>query len=98
MNEVAGGTNGFIRNILPFLINKKVSIFGISLTDSKVWEKNKLNNTAEFISICKLKYCSIVPKRLICFYYYFKNRNKILKSGLDILYVILLNAVCHFFS
>ena len=82
-----GGSSGFVRNILPNLKSQQVTIFGIGLNSTVPWHTVILEKNLKFIPVFNLSFPSKVPMRLKCLLHYFRNRRKILNSGVDILYV-----------
>lgn len=85
--NVAGGSTGFVRNILPHLNVKQAIIFGIGLNDAIPWKTQILEPNVEFVPICKLKSPSKIPMRLKVLICYIWHRKKILNSGVEVLYV-----------
>jgi len=85
--DVTGGSTGFLKNILPYLNVKKTIIFGISSNDSIPWKPHVLDSNIDFIPVSNLNYSEKVPMRLKALICYFRNRKKILNSGVDVLYV-----------
>jgi len=84
---VSGGASGFLKNILPYLNNYRTIIFGIGLNDSIPWKTYHLDSNVDFIPICNIKVPSKIPMRLKVLIYYIRHRNRIIKSGVDVLYI-----------
>ena len=84
---VAGGSTGFIRNILSHLESKRTIIFGIGINNTNPWKTHYLEPYVEFVPICNLRYPSRIPMRLKTLLYYFRYRKRILNSGVDVLYI-----------
>ena len=87
LKGVRGGSTGFISSILPHLKSHPIKIFGIGLNGSDVWTSHYLAPNIDFIPICDIKYPSKTPLRFTTMFYYWKNRRRILNSGIDILYI-----------
>lgn len=84
---IRGGSTGFISSILPYLNQNKVSIFGISKTDTEPWKSYLIHKNVKFIPIRKLKYNTRIPMRLKVFLSYMRYRKNILNSGVNVLYI-----------
>ncbi len=85
--NVTGGSTGFLMNILPYLNVKRAVIFGIGLKDTIPWKTYHLSANVDFVPICNLRFPSKTPMRLKVLLYYIRYRNRILNSGVDLLYV-----------
>ena len=85
--KVSGGATGFLRNIVPFLTTKQTVIFGIGSKNTFPWKTYHLEQNVDFVPICNLSFSSIIPMRLKVLIYYFINRNRIINSGVDVLYI-----------
>jgi glycosyltransferase involved in cell wall biosynthesis len=81
-----GGAAGFIENIAGGL-GMPVTIFGIAVRDTVPWQTVTLGPNVEFIPIARIRYPSRVPMRLKCLFSFFRMRQRILTSGIDLLYV-----------
>jgi glycosyltransferase involved in cell wall biosynthesis len=86
-NMVSGGASGFLRNIIPYFKTKKTIIFGIGSKEIIPWKTYHLNLNVDFIPICNLKLASKIPMRFKVLIYYIRYRYRIMKSGVDILYI-----------
>jgi glycosyltransferase involved in cell wall biosynthesis len=84
---VSGGASGFLGNILPYLNAQRTIIFGIGLKDTIPWKTYHLSANVDFVAICNLRFPSKIPMRLKVLIYYILYRNRILNSGVDVLYV-----------
>ncbi len=84
---VSGGSSGFLSNVIPHLKAKRVIIFGIGLDDVIPWKTFYLQPNVEFVPICSLRFFSRIPMRFKVLFYYMRYRGKILRSGVDVLYV-----------
>jgi glycosyltransferase involved in cell wall biosynthesis len=85
--NVSGGSTGFISSVLPYFDEQKVTIFGIGRNGASPWKPSYLRNNITFISVSDLRFPSRIPMRLKCFVSYFLNRKKIIKTGMDVLYI-----------
>jgi len=81
-----GGASGFILNILKDL-KISVKIFGVGANGTALWEPVHLTDNAIFIPTYSITYPSSVPLRVKALAGYLNNRNRILKSGVDLLYI-----------
>ena len=81
-----GGASGFLENILP-AIDSPVVIYGIGINGTPSWQPMPLRANVEFIAIADFSYPSTIPMRLKAFWGYLRYRRRILRSGIDILYV-----------
>lgn len=85
--ERGGGASGFISNILPGL-PFTTTVFGIGYSDIRNWVDIPLCATASFVSIANFKNLPRwIPKRFPTLLLYLYSRRRILKSGVDILYI-----------
>lgn len=87
LNETSGGTTGFITSILPYLNSHEVTIFGVSISGGMPWNTINLRKNILFVPVAILKSGSKIPMRLKCLLSYFRNRKRIIKTGVDILYI-----------
>jgi glycosyltransferase involved in cell wall biosynthesis len=85
--KIRGGSTGFISSILPYFGEQRTTIFGIGLNGAVPWNLCYLRNNITFIPVSDLKFPSRIPMRLKCFVSYFLNRKKIIRSGMDVLYI-----------
>jgi len=81
-----GGGSGFILNLMNSLDNRLV-IFGAGVNGTTLWEEKKINNNVTFIPTYPMIFPSRFPLRLKALLGYLINRNRILQSEVDILYV-----------
>jgi len=81
-----GGASGFIQNIVRH-IDRPVVIFGSGAEGTALWQPQSIGEKAEFIATYRLKLLSRYPLRLRALFGYFKNRRRILASGIGLLYV-----------
>ena len=85
--EKYGGAGGFIKSILPSMIDYDVIIFGLGINGKIPWKPVQLSHNQKFIPIADFKFPSKIPMRLKSLYAYSFYRNKILNYGIDLLYV-----------
>ncbi len=80
-----GGTSGFIESILPYF-RMKVTVFGIGLGAKPLGEGQNLASGARFIPIAPLRHPTSIPLRLKSLIHFARLRNRILHSGVSLLY------------
>jgi len=81
-----GGELGFLQHLLPELrLNYKA--FGFVLDTHAGGSKVQLPTNVELYPLFRARYPSSIPLRLQCLVGYWRNRKRILSSGVDILYV-----------
>ena len=85
--EKYGGSSSFIKNILPYMNNVNVFIFGIGINGTKPWEKVNLNSKTVYIPIADFKFPSTIPMRIKALYGYTKFCRKIKSYKCDLLYI-----------
>jgi glycosyltransferase involved in cell wall biosynthesis len=85
--EKYGGSTGYIKSILPYMVDNKVIIVGLGINGTSPWRNIMLSNSSKFIPIADLSYPSKIPMRLKALFVYSRYRNKILNLGFDVLYV-----------
>lgn len=81
-----GGAYGLIENIVH-KFSVPVEIFGISLERHALWRRTSMGPSVAFTPIAGISYPSRIPMRFKCLVAYILNRGKILRSGVDLLYV-----------
>lgn len=81
-----GGGSGFIQNIIGS-VDFKIVIFGSGANGSPLWQGHRLNENAFFEATYPIKFPSFWPLRILALIGYLRNRNRILNSGVDLLYV-----------
>lgn len=81
-----GGALGLVEAILQEL-PYPATIFGIGIDGTAPWIEKKIAPLVSFIPIAKFKFPSLIPMRLKCLFGYLLYRKRILRSGIDVLYV-----------
>ena len=85
--EKYGGSTGYVKSILPHIVDDNVVVVGLGINGTSPWRSVKLSKNTKFIPIADLSYPSRIPMRLKALYTYARYRNRILKLGLNVLYV-----------
>ena len=85
--SVSGGSSGFLSSILPYLNSKQTIIFGIGKNSAIPWKRYHIETNVKFVPIVNLNFQSKIPMRLKVLIYYILYRNRILNSGVDVLYI-----------
>ncbi len=85
--EKYGGSTGYVKSILPYIVDSKVIIIGLGINGTSPWRNVALSDSSKFLPIADFSYPSRIPMRLKALFAYSRYRNKILNLGLDILYV-----------
>lgn len=81
-----GGASGFIQNVIT-TIGYPAVIFGSGANGTSLWEPQSLHDNATFIATYPLPFPSRYPLRLRALQGYWRNRRRILASGVSLLYV-----------
>ncbi len=81
-----GGGSGFILN-LTTAIDNRLTIFGSGANGTPLWEKHQINDNVAFVATYPITFPGHFPLRLKALLGYMKNRRRILRSDVDVLYV-----------
>ena len=81
-----GGGSGFIQNIIN-VVTYNVVIFGSGANGSELWQEIHLNEKTIFQATYPIRYPSSLPLRIYALFGYISNRNRILDSDVDLLYI-----------
>jgi glycosyltransferase involved in cell wall biosynthesis len=81
-----GGASGFIQNVIT-TVGYPAVIFGSGANGTPLWERQPLHGNATFIATYPLPFPSRYPLRLRALQGYWRNRRRILDSGVSLLYV-----------
>ena len=81
-----GGGSGFILN-MTMAIDNRLTIFGSGANGTPLWEKHQINDNVTFIATYPITFPSHFPLRLKALLGYLKNRRRILRSDVDVLYI-----------
>jgi glycosyltransferase involved in cell wall biosynthesis len=81
-----GGTSGLILSLIDKL-DIPTRIFGIGYEGTIPWHCYRLNSMTSFQAVDRLIYPSRVPMRLKCLLSFWRQRWRILQSGVDVLYI-----------
>lgn len=81
-----GGSSGLVENLVDKL-TVPTMIFGIGVDGTPPWQIHRLNHTTSFIPVAHFSYPSQVPMRLKCLIGFWRQRCRILQSGVDALYI-----------
>jgi glycosyltransferase involved in cell wall biosynthesis len=84
--EPFGGASGFIENIVRCW-PVQVVIFGIGVNGTQPWKPVQLADNVTFIAVGDYTHPSRIPMRLKTLIGYIRCRRRILRSGIDLLYI-----------
>jgi len=81
-----GGGSGFIQNVARD-IKGSLTVFGCGANGTALWKTYEIERNINFIATYPIDFPSAFPLRLKALTGYLKNRGRILKSNMDILYI-----------
>ena len=84
--EPFGGASGFIENIVRSW-PVQVVIYGIGVNGTEPWKPVQLADNVTFVAVGDYTHPSRIPMRLKTLIGYIRHRKRILRSGVDLLYI-----------
>ena len=84
--RVFGGTSGLVLSLIEE-IGLHTRIFGVGHEGTIPWYRYQLNSRTSFQAVDRMVYPSKIPLRLQCLLSFWRQRQRILQSGVDILYI-----------